>query len=167
MRKLILGIVGIIVLDLAFILALIDVDDSTELAAVAPSQPVSRHTQLPQFTQMPIVDTAPIEEADVAAQAKPVRNPAPSKDYSTKTSVRMKEALYNPPSETADQNFKDTIIWYKGPDRAIDRQGVSTASVPAKAHSDEPVRRKRNVLSRAFSVTKKPYDWVKSLAAKF
>lgn len=164
MKKLILGIAGIIVLDLAFIFALTtSVDDPTELAAVAPARPVSRQPQLPQ---MPIVDSAPVEEADIAVQAKPVRNSTVPKDYSAKTSVRAKPAFDNPADETPAPNFKDTIIWYQGPDRTINRQDMSAASIPAKTASDEPVRKKRNVLSRAFSITKKPYDWVKSIASK-
>lgn len=162
MRKLILGIAGIVVLDLAFIFALIGTDDSIELAAVAPPRPASR--QLPQFPQVPIIDSAPVEETDIGMPAKPVRNSAVSKDHSTKTSIRKKEILDNPSTEAP--NFKDTIIWYQGPDRKINRQDVAAATVPAKTQSDEPVRKKRNVLSRAFSITKKPYDWIKSLASK-
>jgi hypothetical protein len=167
MKKLILGIVGIVVLDLAFILALIDVDDPTELAAVEPSRPISRQTQLRHFPRMPVVDAAPIEDADVAAPAKPVLSPTQSRDYSTKTPVRTKAAFDSPTSEISTPNFKDTIIWYQGPNREIGRQDSLTAVVPAKAQPDEPVRKKRNVLSRAFLITKKPYDWVKSLASKF
>lgn len=164
MRKLILGIAGIVVLDLAFIFALIGTDDSIELAAVAPPRPASR--QLPQFPQVPIIDSAPVEETDIGVPAKPVRNSALSKDYSTKTSIRTKAAFDNVRNETPSPNFKDTIIFYQGPDRENSRLDGSVAIIPPKATSDEPVRKKRNVFSRAFSITKKPYDWVKSIASK-
>jgi hypothetical protein len=162
MKKLILGIAGIVVLDLAFIFALTTgVEDPTELAAVAPSRPILSQ---PQFPQMPVVESAPVEETYEIVQAKPVRNSIASKGHSTKTPVRRQAT---PVNETSAPNFKDTIIYYQGPDRTIDRQDISTASVAVKSTSDEPVRRKRNVLSRALSITKKPYDWVKSIASKF
>jgi hypothetical protein len=162
--KLILGIAGIVVLDLAFIFALTTgVDDPTELAAVAPQSAISR--QLPQISQMPVADSAPVEEADIVADVKPVRHSALSKDHSTKLPVQTKAAFDNPPAETATPNFKDTIIFYQGPERES-RNDTSVAVIPVKPQSGEPVRKKKNVLVRAFSITKKPYDWVRSLASK-
>lgn len=160
MKKLILGIAGIVVLDLAFIFALIGADDSTELAAVALPLPVSLQ---PRFPQMSIADSAPIEEPDASIQAKPVRNSTLSKDYSTKSFVRTKGTRGNHANETPAPNFKNTIIWYQGPDRENNRQYV--ASVPARNQS-ELVRKKKNALSRAISITKKPSDWVISIASK-
>lgn len=162
MKKLILGIAGVIVLDLAFIIALTTgVDDPTELAAVAPLRPVSRQPHLPQA---PIV----VKEADFAVHAKPVRNSTVSNDGSTRSSVRTERTALNVPNETPVPIFKDTIIWYQGPEREnIRSENVSAAIIPPKTTPDIPVRRKKNVLSHAFSITKKPYDWVKSIASKF
>ncbi len=160
MKKLILGIAGIVVLDLAFIFALIGYDDSTELAAVALPRPVSHQSRLPQ---LPVSDASPVEEDDTSTQAESVRKSVRSKNNPIKPLARTKRSVVTLTEENSAPKFKDTIIFYHGPDR---ENRPPDASVPIKVPAVEPVRKKRNVLSRAFSITKKPYDWVKSIASK-
>lgn len=177
MKKLFLGIAAVVILDLAFIFVTSG-PDASQLAALESFPPVISPAApgiiAPADEPLPAdIADAPAGTRELAVQSRQASQPrglVERAGSSTSTAARVpnrartdRELARNSRVQRAPV-FKNTVILYdrSGAESGIDRS-VMTASIRT---GDVRTKRKRSVISRAFSVTKKPYDWARSLISK-
>ena len=184
MWKLVIGIGLVVLLDVAFIWMVASEPDGPELAqAIGPTaaEPVIHRSS----TEAPIAIDDSVEPIETGFGNDPFertvhrrRSNENVRARSTSSSVQVENPTV---AATAPAKlFQDTIIWIGRTEVPVkidnrDEVPVVTEYSDAKtmhAQIVEPraetraAARKRSFQSKAFSVIKKPYDWVKSVADK-
>jgi len=170
MRKLILGIALVFVLDVAFIWMMALERQVPEMAqAVIPNAEAPMTREESPLESVAVVESEDIDDRYPASSAS-ADHPSPKMSTSLAASrYRGSDAnKVRSPSLDAKRLFPDKIIYYgkyetpEATDSSID---VSSASKPvekdAKASSPIAEPRKRSFESRAFGVIKKPFNVIK------
>jgi len=176
MWKLLSGIALVVLLDVAFIWMMAVEPDSPEIArAIGP-------TAVPVILEEQISEPVAIDDSTepAAGETDEVRDIRGRR--STKRNFGSADRVAQPETSaiavTAPERlFKDTIIWIgrtEVPVKIDDREEVP---VIAESRQDDEVqasisepraaeKKKRSFEAKAFSVIKKPYDWMKAFADK-
>lgn len=176
MRKVVLGIALVLCLDVAFILMISNESGETEIArAVAPAITAPMvHQPQPQYLTEAVEDNVePLERSPSAPMFRSKRRETPERTQRTQpTGAYLAEGPL--PGEIKNL-FPDTIIFIGKTDVSIEasdreplpvqNETADKAELQASPRTERDVR-KRSFPSRAFGVVKKPYEWVKTLAAK-
>jgi hypothetical protein len=77
--------------------------------------------------------------------------------------VIARKASRLPSRDAGIPAFATTVIYYKEPDRSL----LADTGLESRVLAGREERRKnRSLLSKTFSVVKKPYEWLKTVAAK-
>lgn len=180
MWKLLSGIVLVVLLDLAFIWMMALEPDAPEIArAIGPTAAVPVIHEQPDVEPVAIDDSVDpeIEERDTSEFRAPRLN-----RHIVDTTERSAQPEGVTVSATAPQKlFEDTVIWIgrtEVPVKIGQREEAPIVSEPRQAETisasiAEPeaetkaiAKKKRSFQSKAFSVIKKPYDWMKAAVEK-
>ena len=177
MWKLLSGIALVVLLDVAFIWMVAVEPDAPEIArAIGPTAaaPVIHEQQLSEPVAIddstePVVDDS--FEAGEVRELRPGKRRSGSVDRVAQPDSRVVAAT------APVKLFQDTIIWIGRTDVPVRIDQRDEAPVIAEAKQDEAMqasmaeprtvdRKKRSFESKAFSVIKKPYDWMKCTLEK-
>ena len=182
MWKLLSGIALVVLLDVAFIWMMAVEPDSPEMAqAIGPTaaipvihgdQTIAEPVAIDDSTE-PVID-----DSFEAREIRPNRSNRRGSGYSG-TAAQPDAVAVTATAPT--KLFKDTIIWIgrtevpvkidQRDDVAISTESKQVESMQASI-SESPApretseKRKRSFQSKAFSVMKKPYDWMKAAVEK-
>jgi hypothetical protein len=177
MKKLIIGIVAIICLDIGFILSRSSAPEG-EVASVNLEKTGSVATAPPVEAPVPVANDQPSAPAaakvdEIASRASiPVR-----KSITVQHRARSKSHSRNVARHRrtpSGPKFQDTTILY-AVHKPIELKtanppaagGVTERSqLPPKKAEAEPKKPNRSFIARAIPIVKKPYDWIKALATK-
>ena len=177
MKKLIIGIVAIICLDIGFILSRSTAPEG-EVASVNLGETDSFASAPPVEPPVPVTSVEPsapeadrVEEIASRASVPARKTGALQHRARSKSRGRILARHRRTPSRP---KFEDTTILY-----AVHRPiELKTANAPAagaaaerrqlppKKAEAEPKKPNRSLIARAVPIVKKPYDWIKALAAK-
>ena len=177
MWKLLSGIALVVMLDVAFIWMMAAESDAPEIArATGPTAavPVIHEEAL---VEPEVVDDSVEPIVDESYEVREVRAPRSARRASFRTGRIAQPAPVIISSTAPEKLFKDTIIWIGRSEVPVRISARQVPQVVAETRSDPPVeaavaepriveKRKRSFQSKAFSVIKKPYDWMKAVADK-
>jgi hypothetical protein len=174
MWKLVSGIALIVLLDVAFIWMISVEPDAPEIAHnIGPT------AALPVVHNQQISEPAVIDDSTepVFEDSFEVRHVRESRTNRRGTGTVSRVAQPDAPAVAATapaKLFQDTIIWIGRTEVPVKVDQREEAPVTAESKLVEPmqasmveprfVERKRSFESKAFSVIKKPYDWMKAVA---
>ena len=177
MKKLIIGIVAIICLDIGFILSRSTAPEG-EVASVNLGETGSVATAPPADAPVPVTNVEPAapdvdKVEDIAVRPSiPVRKSITVQHRArSRTHGRILARHRRTPS---GPKFQDTTILY-AVHKPIELKtanppaagGVAERSqLPPKKAEAEPKKPNRSFIARAIPIVKKPYDWIKALATK-
>ena len=175
MWKLVSGIALIVVLDVAFIWMIAVEPDSPEIAQnIGPTaaRPVV-HDQ--QISEPAVIDDSTEPVVDDSFELRHVRQSRTTR-RGTGTDSRVAQPDAPAVAATAPAKlFQDTIIWIGRTQVPVKIDQREEVPVITESELNEPMqasiseagttnKKKRSFESKAFSVIKKPYDWMKALA---
>jgi hypothetical protein len=177
MSKKVIGIAVIAGLDLAFIVLMQAGWDPSEVSQTI--EPPNRYQQsLTQKQSLPEL-VAPVETEAVSDSDEPVAVTAATSRRANETSaiaqnVIVKKKHRRGRGKTRDAvestpKFRDTVIYVK---RSEPFQFQQVSYVEPKITTPEPIdeirpeSKRKSFLSKAAPIVKKPYEWIKDLAAK-
>ena len=177
MWKLLSGIALVVLLDVAFIWMVAVEPDSPEIAqAIGPTAAVPViHEQ--ELSEPVAIDDSTEPVVDDRFEVRDFRAPRLGKRR-TDSVDRVAQPDSRVVAATAPAKlFRDTIIWIGRTDVPVKIDQRDEAPVMAESKPNETIqasisepravhRKKRSFESKAFSVIKKPYDWMKSAIDK-
>lgn len=177
MLKLVSGIALVVLLDIAFIWMMAVQPDSPEIAsAIGPTAAIPVIHEQPDAAPVAVDDsTEPVIEerfeVEYVRGSRPMRRSSGNADRVAQPETATVAAT------APTKLFQDTIIWIgrtEVPVKIDDREEVPVLAEPKQtdemqASISEPravSKKKRSFEAKAFSVIKKPYDWMKAFADK-
>lgn len=176
MRKVVLGIALVLCLDVAFIWMISNESEGTEIArAIAPAVMAPVMREQPQSIPEPIEDSVEpiIERSPSAPDLRPKRRETP--DQRAGSQSQEPDISDRPLPGEIKNLYPDRIIFIGKTEVSVataDREPVPVrdeveprSDLQASTRTEREIK-KRSFPSKAFSIVKKPYEWVKALAAK-
>jgi hypothetical protein len=171
MKKIVLAISGVVVLDLAFIFMMTG-SDPRQLSAVPAGPavaPLERSVAVQEQVALPPNESArtgiTFDKGQVGRVNSGTNRASATSVPQRATPLAERSYAAQRPSESGTPVFKNTVIWYdrSGAEDDFHAQTLTASTVKTP---DIHQKRKRSPLSKAFAVTKKPFKWAKSLIAK-
>ncbi len=172
MWKLLSGIALVVLLDVAFIWMVAVEPDSPELARdIGPTAAIPViHEQ--QFSEPVAIDDSTEAVVDDSFEVRDVRGTRAGKRRSGFVDRVAQPDTASIAATAPAKLFQDTIIWIGRTEVPVRIDQREEAPVVAEPKRDQPIqasvseprivdRKKRSFESKAFSVIKKPYDWMK------
>jgi hypothetical protein len=182
MRKLILGIIALVCLDIGFVaytsmdlrenLAVkrSEVPGPTDLALITPPTVIPGPSATGNITDVPSAGPVKAESADISNNRYSFRSSPQRKSTSIKVRSRMNERV---PAGRNQPLFEPIVFYAPGPSTGETNYIVAvkdTSSLkPARKQfvRYRPKTENRSLVARAWPVIKKPYEWIKALGSKF
>lgn len=171
MSKKVIGIAVIAGLDLAFIVLMQAGWDTSEVAQNI--QPPNRYQQsLTQKQSLPELEV-PVQAETLSDSDEPAVVTASVPRHRFESTVPAKKhrrpKARSPQAASKGVEFSDTVIYVK---RSEPFQFQQVSLVEPKTTTPEPITeirpesKRKSILSKAAPIVKKPYEWIKDLAAK-
>lgn len=177
MWKLLSGIALVVVLDVAFIWMIAVEPDSPEIArAIGPTAAVPViHDQ--QISEPVAIDDTTEPVVDDTFEMSDIRESRSSRRGSGSSARVAQPETATITVSAPTKLFQDTVIWIGRTEVPVKIDQREEAPVFAESKHDQAMqasfaeprsvrKKKRSFESKAFSVIKKPYDWMKAFADK-